>query len=221
MPEPPPPAPSPATPAAEAPPAPTPAPAPAPTLEPTLEPIPSAVGVRSAGAGDCPECRAGEMAVTAVLSAGPATGARECGAAEAVATAMERLAATAAATLTGYTGPLIDPGTGHLTAAAGLEVRGEVEPLLAPYLDPAAPCQVLAVVLPARARYMGYAYAATDASGGGACVGDEPCDIGLAAWAAHPVIRKGEGFTVLYGIFINRSPNRERRAALTAYFTER
>lgn len=184
---------------------------------------PRAVGVRTREIGDCPECKRGESAVTAVQSAAPhAGGAEDCsGHHSKVEAAMQRLLATAAPTLAGYTGPLIDPGTGSLTAAAGLAVRGEVQPLLVPYVSPSSPCQLLAVVLPATARYSGYAYGASDASASGACVGNEDCDIGLSRWTSHPVIVRGEGYTVLWGLFANRSPNRERRAALTAYFGTR
>jgi hypothetical protein len=76
---------------------------------------------------------------------------------------------------------------------------------------------VVAVVLPADARFVGYRYEALDGWGGGDCVADQPCTIGDSRWLGHPTIERGER-TVIWATFANASRDRARRARLTAYF---
>lgn len=175
-------------------------------------------GVRSATAGNCPDCKPGEAAVSVQLTAGAQASPGACNAEADIKRAIAALVAAADAGFASYTGPLIDPASGQLTAAAGTAAREAVGPIFAPYLEPGGPCQVLAVVLAPGTRYAGYAYEASDATGGGACVGSEECEVGGARWAGHPVMEKTAQGTVLYGVFTNRSPDRARRAKLVVYF---
>ena len=200
-------------PAAQPPAAPPPAPA-APPSPPRLAASP----VRGARTATCPECKPGEWAVSAQQAAGPARGGA-CSGEAAVRDAVRRLAEAAEPSLSEYAGPLIDPVSGTVTAAAGPASQEAAGALLVPYLDPAAPCQLLAVVLPPEVRYKGYGYDASDADRGGSCVGGEECEIGACAFASHPVVERTPAATFVFALFDNRSPDRERRARLTVYFS--
>jgi hypothetical protein len=156
--------------------------------------------------------------VAAELAAAPATAAARCGAAAPAEQAMKGLAAAADPAFRGYAGPLLDPTSGRVVAIAAPAALAAAEELLAPFSAPSAPCQVLAVVLPKGARFRGYAYDVSDASAAGTCVGDQPCDVGQAHWGGHPAIEKCSEGTLVYAVFENASPSRERRARLTVYF---
>jgi hypothetical protein len=80
-----------------------------------------------------------------------------------------------------------------------------------------ASCAVVAIVLPADARFVGYRYEAVDGWGGGDCLAGQPCAISGAQWEGHPTIERGER-TVVWSVFANASPERTRRGRLTAYF---
>jgi len=94
--------------------------------------------------------------------------------------------------------------------------RGYAGPVAAP-VPAGSACAVVAIVLPADARYFAYRYEALDGWGGGDCVADQPCSIGEAHWLGHPTIERGER-TVVWATFANASRDRARRARLTAYF---
>jgi hypothetical protein len=80
---------------------------------------------------------------------------------------------------------------------------------------------VVAVVLPPAARYTGYLYEAADEWGGGGCAAGRECEIGACAWSGHPVVEQAPGrATLVYGVFRNASPDRERRARMTVYFSQ-
>ncbi len=216
-PQPPPPQPSPPQPASPPPP-PAPAPQPPPAPPTVVSAAAMSAGVRSSAAGNCPDCKAGEAAVSVQLTAGAHANPGACNADADMTRAVNALVAAADAGFAGYNGPLIDPATGRLTAAAGAAAGEAANPILAPYLEPAGACQVLAVVLAPGSRYAGYAYEANDAVGGGSCVGSEECEVGAARWIGHPVLQTTPKGTVLYGAFVNRSPDRARRAKLIVYF---
>lgn len=95
--------------------------------------------------------------------------------------------------------------------------RGYAGPLAVPGAGGGSPCAVLALILPGDARYVAYRYEAIDGWGGGDCVADQPCAVGQAHWQGHPWIERGER-TVVWSVFLNTSPERARRARLTAYF---
>lgn len=187
-------------------------------VAPPPEP-PASVARGNAGiVAQCPECKPGEQALAVVQVAGPA-GSPTCEAEAAIQAAIKRLGATdAAGSLRGFTGALVDPATGLLPATVPPQAASDVLALLAPFLDPRGPCQLLAAVLPPSSKYSGYAYEASDRTGGGACVGGESCEIGQAAWTDHPTVKKTPEATFLYGVFRNLSPNLERRAKLVVYF---
>lgn len=152
------------------------------------------------------------------MTAAPATAGARCAVATAAEKAMKTLAGAAEPASRDYAGPLRDPGLGRVVAIASPAAVAAAEDLLGPFLAAQAPCRVLAVVLPKGARFHGYAYEVSDASAAGTCVGDQPCDIGQAHWAGHPAIEKGAEWTLVYAIFENGSPSRERRARLIVYF---
>ncbi len=78
-------------------------------------------------------------------------------------------------------------------------------------------CTVVALTLPADARFVGYRYEAADGWGSGDCVADQPCAVGDAHWLGHPTIERGAR-TVIWGVFVNGSAERVRRARISAYF---
>ncbi len=86
-----------------------------------------------------------------------------------------------------------------------------------------AGCQMLRLVLPPNARYIGYSYEVQDTAGGGAaanCEAGKDCPSGDARWPMDPLMfRDGTGKTTVSTAFENRSAN-ERRAVLTIYFKE-
>ena len=85
----------------------------------------------------------------------------------------------------------------------------------------ASSCRLLAVILPAGARFVRYRYEAQDDTGGAGaseCAADQDCPIGEARWLGHASVVRGPGGSMVYGVFENRS-TRPRRARLTAYFT--
>ena len=93
---------------------------------------------------------------------------------------------------------------------------------LGPITTPASGCRLVAVVLPAGARFVRYRYEAQDDAGGAGaseCAADQDCPIGEARWLGHASVVRGPGGTMVYGVFENRSSARPRRARLTAYFT--
>ncbi|HEX2165202.1 MAG TPA: hypothetical protein VHM02_14755, partial [Thermoanaerobaculia bacterium] len=80
-------------------------------------------------------------------------------------------------------------------------------------------CQVLGVVLPAGATYRGYRYEAEGGAGSGRCYAGDPCPVDGALWPDRPAIRPlDDGSTLVYGLFLNTSPERARRARLTVYY---
>lgn len=206
------------------------APSPNPTAPPAPQPPPPVPPAPRGQAGlvaQCPECKPGEQALSVTQVAGPAASpatagtTTNCGAEAAIQEAIARLAAgEAAAALGSHLGSLVDPASGQLPPTLPSSVASDVLALFAPYLDPNGPCQLLAVVLPAGHRYSGYAYEASESGAAGACVGGEPCEIGQATWLGHPTTKKLGSATLIYGVFRNLSPSRERRAKLVVYFRQ-
>ncbi len=206
------------------------APAPSPQPPPPTLPAPPALRGQAGLVAQCPECKPGEQALAVTQVAGPATSpatagtatagtAADCGAEAAIQEAITRLATgEAAAALGSFLGSLVDPASGQLPPTLPASVTNDVLTRLAPYLDPNGPCQLLAVVLPAGHRYSGYAYEASESGAAGVCVGAEPCEIAQATWLGHPTTKKLGSATLIYGVFRNLSPSRERRAKLVVYF---
>jgi hypothetical protein len=175
--------------------------------------------LRSAAAGSCSECEAGEWAVAAeqiAARSGDGPQYRECTESfEADARAgAQRLADTPAARLDGYAGPIL---TAVFRIAPGAD-RDGIQNLLAPLSDPDSYCQLAGVVLPRSASFSGYVLEAWDSLGGRTCRGAVSCAVGQARWLSEPVIVEGRERVVVYDIFKNRSSRRERNARMTIYF---
>ncbi len=246
QPEPPAPEPEPAPPAPEPVPAPTPEPPaepepepvptePRPTLPPPPEPEPAPppsdlapdpdagaaeVGLAAPGPlgetlrayrdQSCIECRPGEWAVSVEAVAAPGGDRAACPEARydegealsellgnAVQLELKAVAAPADAAAGWLDGP----------AAAG-ELLG----------DAGQPCRLLAVVLPKAARFRGVRLEAADLSGVGDCLAGDDCPVGGANWLGEPRVDRQPNATVVWSLFVNQSPRRERRARLTVYF---
>jgi hypothetical protein len=175
--------------------------------------------VRSPELGNCPDCSPGEWAALAEESVGPASpSVADCA-----------LAGATAAVAAGRVAREIDAGAYAGSLAAALPQLSEAARAafarLGPITTQASGCRLVAVVLPAGARFVRYRYEAQDDPGGvesaspGECAADQDCPIGEARWLGHAsVVRSPQG-TMVYGIFENRSPARPRRARMTAYFT--
>lgn len=174
--------------------------------------------LRSAAAGNCPECEPGEWAVASEQEAGRAGEQRseqQCSAefVDGAARAARLLADSTAPRLESWAGPVL-PAMWRLER----ERRDEVEDLLVPRTDPASHCQMAGIVLPAGAQFAGYVLEAWDELGGRGCRVGFDCAVGQSRWLGEPVVVEGSARTVVYGIFKNRSTRRERRARMTVYF---
>ncbi len=204
---------SPGEPTPEVTPAPT-APAAVTAPEPAAE-LPTAA-VRSWDRGTCHDCRPGESA----LSIGQAVPAGDGSCPSAVdgllRQAVEAIGAQGGAALRTFYGPLGSRTLQPATQRFGTELATEVDRLVAPLQE--GSCQVLVAVLPAAARFSGYRYEARDFSAGGDCLPDQDCPIGQAQWLGNPGIVRGEGFTLIWATFANRSADRIRHPRLTVYF---
>jgi hypothetical protein len=113
---------------------------------------------------------------------------------------------------------LLASGRGPVTAGAPVRAGNPAAAdKLAPYASGA--CQAVAVVLPPGAQYTGYLYEAEDAQGAGDCQGGRECRIGRASWVGHPAVETAEGGpTLVWGVFRNNSPDRERRIRMTVFY---
>jgi hypothetical protein len=170
-----------------------------------VEPAPQAAPrftTRSGAAGDCPDCKEEEIAVTVERTVAPGDpgGAGDCGG------GMTAAAQEAARRLAGRAEGL---GPGMPLDGGGV----------ASYTAPGASCQVLGVVLPPGVRYRGYTYAVEAGGGaGGPCYFPNDCPVAGAVWPARPVIEElGGGARMVYGVFRNAAAV-PLRAKLTVYY---
>ncbi len=199
----------------------------APKPEPESEPEPEPAVVRLLPnrtllrAGACPECGPGEWSVASNWPAEART-AETVACAPDLAARMERVAKIVEVSLPVdfrvYAGSLAEPTGNDVLRLLPDEVRGEVQKLLPPILDPERSCQVLGVFLPEGARFIGFQYEAADLESRGSCLPEQPCEIGEAAWRGNPVIHSHQHGTFVYGVFENLSPQRRREANFKAYF---
>ncbi len=193
---PPPPTPPPAEPSVEVPTAASPPPVAAPPDPAPVVPAAPAAPPRSYAARTCFECKPGEWAVTAAAAAAPAAGGCASDRLDALAPAMGRLADADEIELASWAG--------------GLGEIGAVAPSLAAEIDAAlgtAPgsshCAAAGVVLPAGARFSGFQYEVTGATGLAPCLPDRDCDGGAGRWLGPPRIERGPNAIVLYALFQN------------------
>ncbi len=192
-----------AAPAAAPEPAPTPEP---PVGEPTAPSEPPAPVlpsfdpgryVRAAGPGGCLDCKPGEWSVAVEVRAAAqdspgCAGARARG--EALAAAAEGW------DLAAYAGPAVAPDAPWPSVEAGT-----------------GSCVLVAVAIPAGARFLGYGFGARDASGSGGCLPRQECGIGQARWDADPRTAAIGGAKVFWAVFENLAAV-ERFAELKIWF---
>ncbi|MEM7480506.1 MAG: hypothetical protein AAF481_04990 [Acidobacteriota bacterium] len=189
------------------------APAPPPSVAAMAPRIRTSTVLRSAGNGTCGECKAGEAAFSMELPAGPGAGTCPDDLAERMTRVAEHLA-----TAPSFAGALVGSGSESLRTAAGDGLATTVEREIMPLVTGGS-CLVVAAVLPKGARYTGYLYEVADALGTDSCLAGQECSLGDSRWSDHPTIEKTANGTLLWGVFRNTSPDRERRARLTVYFS--
>lgn len=205
-------------------------PSPAPAVPPAIEaapvepspppaptPLTGADGsARSFRDRTCFECKPGEWAVGASAEVAAGGGCPD-GALDRAAQAIELLAARVAPALVGYGGNALAPA---VLARLDGESRATIEAHVEPLLDAASPCRLLALALPAGARISGFRYEAFENGRGGDCLGDQPCPVGDGRWLASPGIERGggDGATLLWAVFENRSGTSSRLARFIGYF---
>jgi hypothetical protein len=120
------------------------------------------------------------------------------------------------ASLRSFYGPLTSRSVQPATERFSADLAGEIERQMEPF--GIASCQVLVAVLPGSSRFTGYRYEARDFSAGGDCLPDQDCPIGGSEWLGNPGIVRGEGFTLIWATFSNRSVDRVRHPRLSVYF---
>ena len=204
-----PPEPTPESPPAAPAPEPDPEPAPEPRPAVAALPKPPAPGVRSFSNRTCAECKPGESAAAAQVEV---TGMGSCPASPAAGLAAALRDLANRPEVAEFTGQLL----GHVAPVALDHVPDDVAERIRALTAAPAGCQLVAVVLPAQARFVGFRFEAWDASDGGDCLAAEPCPIGEARWPTVPAIARGEEATVIYAWFENQA-KRARWARLTAY----
>ena len=178
----------------------TPPVAPTPTAPPAPS-NPAVVALRSAARGTCPECKAGESALSV-------DGIAAAGAPGACTTALQRSAQAAMAAVA-------------KTLAAGLQpgAPAAIDPALAGVAsDGGSACRLLAVTLPSSAKFLGYRYDASDTGGSADCMQGQECPIGRASFAQHAAVERGPNGSVVWVLFENRDAQRARRAELVVYY---
>ena len=194
-----------------------------PAVEPEPEPVmvgllPNRTLLR---AGACPECAPGEWSVSSHWPAEARTAdTAACGAD--LAERMERAAGIVErllpADFRAYTGALAAPDGNDVLRLLPEAVRAELQELLIPIVDPERSCQVVGILLPTGARFIGFQYEAADLGSRGGCLPEQPCDVGDARWQGNPTIHRHDHGTFVYGVFENLSPERKREANLKVYF---
>lgn len=191
----------------------------APDAEPVLVRLLANPTLRRAGA--CPECAPGEWSVSSHWPAEPRT-AETTACAPDLAGRMERVAGLTFASLPkdfrAYAGALASPEGNDVLRLLPEAPRAEVRELLAPVLGPERSCQVVAVLLPKDARFVGFQYEAADLGARSGCFPDQPCGIGEARWQGNPVVHRHDHGTFVYGVFENLSSEDRREANLKVYF---
>ena len=189
--------------------------------EPEPEPVRLLPNRTLLRAGACPECGPGEWSVASNWPAEPRTTGTVACAAD-LTERMDRVAQVVEESLPVdfrvYAGALAEPTGNDLLRLLPDEERSEIQQLLLPVLDPERSCQVLGILLPAGARFIGFQYEAADLENRGSCLPDQPCGIGEASWRGNPTIHRLEHGVLVYGVFENLSAERRREANFKVYF---
>jgi hypothetical protein len=153
----------------------------------------------------CPECRAGEWAVTV---AADLAGSASCDerAADAAAAGAGGLGARAELELAGFAGALND-GVALVAEEAGRDI--------AVRLSAAAEegCRLLGIVLPKSSRFVGFQYEVEGAQGRQPCLPGEACPDG-ARFAGPPRVTRGPAATIVHALVHGD----EGLALMTVYF---
>lgn len=215
---------APAEPSAPPPPVPAPRVAPAPP-PPTPAPAPeawsAAAYVRSFKAGDCPECQPGEWAVSAPGVAGTAGEACPGDLGDRVKAAASALEAAGVPDLASYAGPFAEVDARSAVAPLGA-AGADVTRTLAPYLVGDSACRLVAVHLPAGARFIGYQYEATGGEGWVPCLPDQECPGGRGGrWLGNPFVERGTAGTVVAGVYQNKAGEEARRVKMTVFYKKK
>ncbi len=130
---------------------------------------------------------------------------------------------TAAAALDGaglaaYSGPLAEVDAASAVPALGAAGANVVR-ALAPYLVGDSACRLMAVHLPAGARFIGYQYEATAGEGWVPCLPDKECPGGRGGhWVGNPFLEKGGEGMVVASAYQNGAGDEARRVKLTVFF---
>jgi len=120
--------------------------------------------------------------------------------------------------LASFAGPVDDDSGDAAIDRLGSTRRTRIDELLSPFEDSSTGCVPIAVVLPKGAQFIGFHLLAADETGAGSCEPKFDCPIGNGGWIGTPSVGRGPSSTVVYGIFKNADPARERRIRLTARF---
>ena len=172
--------------------------------------------LRSSAAGNCPECAAGEWAVTAHVDAATAGDTRSTSACpedldDRLREFSQQLAGRPQG---GFAGPLM----ATLWHTPDDDDRASLAQAAAGFTSANGNCQVAGVVLPRGASMTGYALEAWDDLGGRACSAEGICALPKAGWSGSPEVVEGDEGTVIYAVFRNRSTRHQRSAELTVLF---
>jgi hypothetical protein len=186
----------------------------------TLATLPAAARAQVVTGADCPGCKSGEYGATAVQSVGHGDYVYEADP-SCSSDMNQQMAALGEAYATSqgaaaYAGPIY----GAIATAAGQVVKdhiyGSVGQFLSQWTNPSANCQLIAVAIPRKAKYVGYRLEAKEAGEGTwhPCAVNGGCLEGWCKFTQEPYNNNG----VVATIFKNWSHNRERNIRLTAYF---
>ncbi len=173
--------------------------------------------LRSAAAGNCPECAGGEWAVSAAVEAGTAGDTRSTS--TCAADLADRAQQFAEQLVNRPQGAFVGPMMAALWRTASDSARTALVTEGSELMSPGGFCQVVGVLLPKGATMTGYSLEAWDDLGGRACNAEGICALPKAGWSGSPTVVSGENATVIYSVFRNRSTRHQRNAELTVLFT--
>jgi hypothetical protein len=169
--------------------------------------------------GTCPDCRGSESALRVGAAVGPAPRDAGCpaNAAAVVEEAAGLLERAIGDRLAGFYGPLVDSELRDLLSLAPPDVRHDVTATLGPLTAEDGACRVLAVLLPNDTELAGFRYEVRDVDGVADCLPGQECPQAAARWPGNPGRIELAGRTLIWTLFLNESPDRQRHPRLTVY----
>jgi hypothetical protein len=197
---------------------------PTPAGERALQPNPQLLR-----AGACQECRANEWALLATVPAAPLDSGRSgnsgrtadvctAGTGRAFSEIADLIAQHLPADLWTFAGSLKATDGQDLLRLLEPEISDRIERLLSSLTLGAESCPVVAAVIPAGSKYIGYRYRVAEGKRESDCRSTEECLIGEARWRADPGIEKRNFGILVHSQFENSSRKNEREAELRVYF---